>query len=155
MAEIISVLRFVGSKSSISANLSVVEKFGKEAISNLVDVPTSTKFIVKVDCPRNNLGYRFKIMDARELLILLGRDENPAHNILEFQEKPSESDVVKMVELLHSLGYTKTGPEWKPPLGENPFELEKKIYDIIDEHTAGYSIQTEKASRAILNLFKK
>ncbi len=159
MAEITNVLRFVGSKSAISINLSIVEKFGKEAISNLVDVPTNTQFIVKSECFRSDSGYRFKIMDARELIILLGRDENPAHGILSFQEKPSESDVVKMVELLHSLGYTKTGQEWEPPLGENPLELEKRVYSIIEHTLLMDSVQStnqiEKASKEVLKLFKK
>lgn len=155
MAKISSVIKFSGKVSEIVVDSSVVEKFGEEAIANLVNESTQTKFIVKTSCVRADIGYRFRIMFAKDLISSLSRNENPAHNILEFREKPSDGDVVKMVDLLHSLGYTKTGQEWKPPLGENPFELEEKIFNIIDKHTAGYNRQMKEASKEILKLFKK
>lgn len=144
MATIKSLVHFKGIVRDISVTPEAVERLGKEFFIDVVDNNKPNGFMVLKETRLDN---SVVYMSPSEIVALSEKGPN-LNQILEVHERLTHTEVYGTVVLLKSLGYTKKGANWKPPVGKNPFEEIGKIQAILDRELCGFTSSFDSASLA-------
>lgn len=134
MATVKQLVHFEGTFRQMSVTPQAVERLGEDFFIDVVDNNKPRGYMVKKEVR----GEVFVVNLTPLEIVELSEKSPNLEQILEIHERLSGQETYDTVVLLKSLGYTKKGALWKPPVGNNPFEVVGKIEAILDRKLYGF-----------------